>query len=352
MARAQWHSEFQGASDAYPPEQIPTQRGIAVIALMLAALVVSWLMAMVYVYRFRGQARYANLQQYLRKSWPLFALPNTLLYMFTRHWARGPFVPIARHGRLANLAQYWQIMRDEALSIQADGSFAEAMRAGSPASFDVGFRTFYKYGWSRYYLNWYGYTYASASASCPKTLEILSHFPDIKAAMFALLPPHSVLTPHADPLGCSLRYHLGLATPNTAQCFINVDGQEQAWHDGEAFMFDETYLHFVRNDTDSPRLILMCDVRRPMSLPGRVFNALYSRVARLVQTPNDTRDKRGIASALFAGVTPLLLRGKQLREHNHALYKALKWSINVMLLAVLLAIAAGMFACALWLFTR
>lgn len=319
------------------------------IATILMSLTVSWLAAMVYLYRFRGQARYDNLQQYLRKSWPIFALPNSVLYLFTKPWARGPFVPLERYPNLQGLAQYWEIMRDEALSIEAVGSFDEARRKGSPASFDVGFRTFYKYGWSRYYLKWYGYTYKSASASCPKTLEILARFPDIKAAMFAVLPARSLLTPHADPLGCSLRYHMGLSTPNSPQCFINVDGEEKAWRDGHAFVFDETYLHFVRNDTDSPRLILMCDVRRPMSLPGRLFNSIYSIVARVVQTPNDERDRRGVASALFAGVTPVLARGKRLRESNRALYKTIKWAINLMLLGAIFGIISGVLAFILWL---
>lgn len=319
------------------------------IATLLMSLAVSWLAAMVYAYRFRGQARYANLQQYLRKSWPIFALPNSVLYLFTRTWARRPFVPIERYPDLQGLAQYWETMRDEALSIEAAGSFDEARRNGSPASFDVGFRTFYKYGWSRYYLKWYGYTYESAGASCPKTLEILSRFPDIKAAMFAVLPARSLLTPHADPLGCSLRYHLGLSTPNSSQCFINVDGVERAWHDGDAFLFDETYLHFVRNDTDSSRLILMCDVRRPMSLPGRLFNSVYSLVARSVQTPNDERDRRGLASALFARAAPVLARGKRLRDSNRALYKTIKWMINVILLGAIIAGICGVLTFILWL---
>ncbi|MNV06237.1 Aspartyl/Asparaginyl beta-hydroxylase [compost metagenome] len=320
-----------------------------VITTVIAMIVMAWIVSMGYVYRFRGQARYDSLKQYLRKSWPVFALPNAVLYLFTHRWARGPFVPLKGFSNLAQLAVHWEVMRDEALAIQKIGSFDEASRAGSPASFDVGFRTFYKYGWSRFYLHWYGYTYASASASCPKTLEILSRFPDIKAAMFAVLPPRSQLTPHADPLGCSLRYHLGLATPNHSQCFINVDGIEQAWSDGRAFVFDETYLHFVKNDTDSPRLILMCDVRRPMSLPGRLFNMVYSLVARTVQTPNDFRDRRGSASALFAHIAPVLAFGKQLRARNRPLYNAIKWVINVLLLGTALGSIAAILAAFGWL---
>lgn len=319
------------------------------IAAVLTGLGASWLAAMAYTYRFRGQARYASLQQYLRKSWPVFALPNAVLYLFTRPWARGAFVPVGRCGNLADLAQHWETFRDEALAMQAGGGFDAVRREGSPASFDVGFRTFYKYGWSRYYLRWYGYTYPSARASCPRTLAILSRFPDIRAAMFAVLPPRSGLTPHADPLGCSLRYHLGLKTPNAAQCFINVDGIEQPWRDGEAFVFDETYLHFVTNDTDTPRLILMCDVRRPMALPGRVFNAAYSLLARAVQTPNDHRDRRGPASALFAGLAPWLARGKRLRARNRPLYNALKWGINLTLAGAIFGTMAGALVTVRWL---
>lgn len=321
------------------------------IATTLVLLLAGWVAAMAYVYKFRGGARYANLQQYLRNSWPVFALPNAVLYFFTKRWAQGAFVPMDRYTSFANLAHHWEVIRDEALAIQAEGSFEEARRRGSPASFDVGFRTFYTYGWSRYYLNWYCYIYHSASASCPKTLEILAKFPEIKVAMCAVLPSHSLLTPHADPLRCSLRYHLGLATPNADQCFIDVDGTEKAWRDGETFIFDKAYLHFLRNDTDAPRLILMCDVRRAMSFPGRVFNAIYSLLPRLIQTPNDARDQRGIASALFEKVAPVLLRGKQLRERNRPLFKVIKSSINFLLLGAILGAIATALTFLVWMLT-
>lgn len=323
-------------------------------ALLLTAIVgagaaMACLLAMTYVYRFRGRARYDSLRQYLRKSWPVFALPNVLLYLSTKRRARGPYVNLNNYRYLSVLSHYSETIRDEALALQHQGGFEDARQEGTPASYDVGFRTFYKYGWSRYYLSWYGYTHPSAKASCPRTLEILSKFPEIKGAMFAVLPPRSGLTPHADPLACSLRYHLGLATPNSEDCFINVDGTESSWRDGEAFVFDETYLHFVRNDTDQPRLILMCDVVRPMHLPGRMLNAAYSLLARAALTPNDARDRRGPASALFANVAPLLVRARLLRESNRPAYNALKWGINLTLLGLVLGLVGGAPALALWL---
>jgi len=60
-------------------------------------------------------------------------------------------------------------------------------------------------------------------------------------------------------------------------------------------MFDETYLHFVRHDTKSDRLILMRDEERPLNALGNVFNFLYqgfTRAAVVQNTPDDRRNHR------------------------------------------------------------
>src|SRR5688500_19772057 len=48
----------------------------------------------------------------------------------------------------------------------------------------------------------------------------------------------SKLGAHRDPFAGSLRYHLGLVTPNSDKCRILVDGVPCVWRDGEAFMLD------------------------------------------------------------------------------------------------------------------
>ena len=88
-----------------------------------------------------------------------------------------------------------------------------------------------------------GHDLASAAQKCPRTVELLNQIPSIKAAMFASLPPGARLVRHRDPYAGSLRYHLGLRTPNSDQCRIFVDGEMYSWKDGEAVMFDETYIH-------------------------------------------------------------------------------------------------------------
>ena len=83
--------------------------------------------------------------------------------------------------------------------------------------------------------------------------------------MFAMLPPGARLVKHRDPYAGSMRYHLGLVTPNSDDCYINVDGQNYSWRDGEAVMFDETFIHYAENTSDQNRIILFIDVKRPVT---------------------------------------------------------------------------------------
>jgi beta-hydroxylase len=308
-----------------------------VFAVVLALVAASIL----YVYRFRGVARYDSLSEYFRKGWPVFSPFNCLLYMTTKPRGAKAILDPREFPELDLLRQNWETIRDEGLHLVREHYFDATKRPGTAGYYDVGFRTFFKYGWSRFYLNWYGYTHHSARRLCPKTVELLKQVPDVHGAMFAYLPKGAQLTRHADPIAVSLRYHLGLATPNSDACFINVDGKLQSWRDGEVVMFDETYLHFVRNDTESDRLILMCDIKRPLNPLGAVFNFFYNSITRASVVPNTPEDDRGLANRLFAGIAPLLARSKELKSRNRPAYLALKYSVNTVLVVLALALIAG-----------
>jgi beta-hydroxylase len=315
------------------------QHGRMTALFILAALLTA---SIVYVYRFRGASRYENLAEYFRKGWPIFSPMNCALYMTTLPRGSKAFLDPAEFPELELLRENWETIRDEGLELVRQNYFDVTKRPGTAASYDVGFRTFFKYGWSRFYLNWYGYTHHSAQRLCPKTVELLRKVPAVQGAMFAFLPRGSQLTRHADPIAVSLRYHLGLATPNSDACYINVDGRNQSWRDGEVLMFDETYLHYVRNDTDADRLILMCDVKRPLNPLGAMFNFVYQGLTRASVVPNTPEDRRGLANRVFAALAPLLARSKALKATNRPLYLAVKWSVNSLLLLTVLGLAGGL----------
>jgi beta-hydroxylase len=298
----------------------------------LAAVAVYTAASMAYVYRWRGRLRYAGFGEYLRKSWPVFAPFNCLLYLSTHRFARRPVIDSAYLDGVSILRAHWPRIRDEALALYRSGAIDATSQPGSAGYHDLGFRTFYKRGWRKFYLRWYGTPHASAQRLCPETLWLLAQVPGIRAAMFSVLPPGGELTMHSDPLACSFRYHLGLSTPNDDRCFINVDGQALSWRDGRDFVFDETYPHYARNDTDQLRLILMCDVERPMHPFGRLFNRLYSQLARARAVPNTDEDRRGVLTALFAAVSPWRTRAVALKSQRRGVYVLLKYSLNTMLL--------------------
>ncbi len=285
-----------------------------------------------YVYKFRGQVRFSNFSEYLRKGWPIFAPFNCVMYIFTRPAWLKPVLNMDQFSELAKISENWQVIRDEALALHREDVLNETSSEKSLGRFDVGFRTFKKYGWRKFYLTWYGVTLRSANSLCPRTTEIVSSIPCINGAMFAYLPPHSQLTRHLDPLAVSLRLHFGLATPNDDRCYINVDGSTVSWRDGKGFIFDETYLHFVRNDTDQGRLILMCDVERPVWGVGKIFLAIYKLIAKGTVVPNLPGDQRGLGNVIFSAVEPILLRGKALKAESPTSYAIVKYTLNATLI--------------------
>jgi beta-hydroxylase len=338
---AEFEGLGSGMSSGYQDGGKEPQSRLSAAGIICGGLLAFIAGSILYVYRFRGKTRYQSFGQYLRKSWPIFAPFNCLLYLLTKANARGAIVNARTVPELALLKSHWEVIRDEAQALHAAGELEATAIVGSPGYYDVGFRTFYKYGWRKFYLCWYGYTLPSALRTCPRTLEVLSRIPAIHGAMFSFLPPGGALTLHSDPLACSLRYHLGLATPAQKDCFIEVDGERRAWTDGEDFLFDETYPHFARNDTDVSRLILMCDVERPLHGVGRLFNRLYCGLPRLTVVPNTMEDRRGFASALFARLTPWLQRAKALKASNRRLYRVLKAVVNSALVGVILGALLG-----------
>ncbi len=317
-----------------------------IIMISIAAFCIG---SLTYAYAYRGQARWDGFGEYIRKGWPIFTPFNCLLYLFTAPKARPAIMDMSQFPELKELEENWEVIRREALELMAEGGFDQITDKDSASYYDIGFRTFYKYGWTKFYVNWYGYTHESAKRTCPKTVELLSKIPQVNGAMFSVLPPGGQLTRHLDPVACSLRYHLGLDTPNDDRCYISVDDQTYSWRDGEPLLFDVTYLHFAHNDADKSRLILMCDIERPMSPIGKLLNWPYKLLMRATVVPNTDEDKRGFANKTFSTLVPLLDKSKRLKETNLPAYKALKYTVNGSLFLILGAIIWSAIKFIMWL---
>src|SRR4029079_18303922 len=155
---------------------------------------------------------------------------------------------VAFFPELAPLRANWRTIREEARRLWEAGY----IRASDDHD-DLGFNSFFRKGWKRFYLKWYGDPPPSARRLCPRTVALIESIPTVHGgrlaltettppfhgAMFALIGPQSRVGNHRDPFAGSVRYHLGLLTPNRDECRIFIDGHENPWGDGADLVFDE-----------------------------------------------------------------------------------------------------------------
>lgn len=270
---------------------------------------------------FRGKTRLKPLRQLFDHS--TFMAPiNFLMYAFSKV-PNQPFIDHSNFPQLHILKDNWVDIKEEATALLQEG----LVKASNKYD-DLGFNSFFRKGWKRFYLKWYEDFLPSANHLCPKTIDLLSQIPGLNAAMFTFLPAGSNLVLHRDPYAGSLRYHLGLITPNSEECRIFVDGIPYSWRDGEDVIFDETYLHLAENKTDIDRLILFCDLERPMRYRfATTLNRLFSKyVMRHSATQNLPTDKVGFLNRIFKYLYVIRMGGKKLKTYNRKLYYFVKYS--------------------------
>ncbi|MGB8339636.1 MAG: aspartyl/asparaginyl beta-hydroxylase domain-containing protein [Burkholderiales bacterium] len=294
-------------------------------------LILFFLLPILYVH-FRGHSRLKFVRQLTDHS-ALLAPYNVLVYLFSNAPDK-PLFETKDFPELHSLRDNWQIIRDEAISLSSEGHIRTATGHN-----DAGFNSFFKEGWRRFYLTWYGESIPSAETLCPKTVALLKATPGVKSAMFALLPPGGKLNPHRDPFAGSLRYHLGLVTPNSPDCNIHVDGEKYFWRDGEDIMFDETYVHWAENKTDVTRIILFADIERPLKTGAmRVLNRFIARqLGKATVTQNFEGEKVGALNKFFALFHQLDEWRKQLKQYSKPAYILTKILLVILLLYALLA---------------
>lgn len=269
---------------------------------------------------FRGKVRFGLLRS-LTDYVVLLAPINTLIYLFSKV-SRGPYLPTYQFPELQPLQANWEMIKQEALALQDNGQIQQATGYN-----DIGFNSFFRTGWKRFHLYWYGKNLPSAEQSCPQTVALLKSIPSIKAAMFASLPPGAKLVRHRDPYAGSLRYHLGLVTPNSPNCFIDVDGIPYHWKDGEAVIFDETYIHFAANNTNHPRIVLFCDIERPLHTKFmRSVNRWFGlKVMSAAASQNVAGESVGFVNVVFAYFYQLRMQTKKLKASHRSIYYIGKW---------------------------
>ncbi|MGM0564706.1 MAG: aspartyl/asparaginyl beta-hydroxylase domain-containing protein [Pseudomonadota bacterium] len=284
----------------------------------------------IYVH-YRGRVRHGFLRQLTDHSTVMGPI-NVLVYLFSKT-PNTPYIDVDEYQDLSVFRDNWQTIAKEARNMYEVGH----VRDSASERDDAAFNSFFKTGWKRFYLKWYGEPLASARTLCPETVKLVESVPGINAAMFTLLPPGAKLPKHRDPFAGSLRYHLGLVTPNDDQCYISVDGQHYSWRDGEDVLFDETYIHYARNDTDQTRLIFFADVARPMRGPvsGFFSRAIGRGLGKLTESPNTEGDNTGALNRIFRYVYKFREWAKAFKKRDKRAYTITKYGLFALLIYAL-----------------
>jgi len=100
-------------------------------------------------------------------------------------------------------------------------------------------------------------------------------------------------------------------------------------------IFDETYVHEAKNETDIARIVLFCDVQRPMRGPISSFFArrLGKLLGILTATNNKAPEHRNLLNDLLEKVLyPISRFFQRQKAKNRKLYYAVKHLLIVLIL--------------------
>lgn len=188
------------------------------------------------------------------------------------------------------LEENWEIIRDEMQAILRHREAVPPLRDISPdhqkVAGDGRWRSFFLWG--------YGLKSDENTARCPQTSALLEQIPGLKTALFSILAPGAVIPRHRGVTKALVVCHLGLQVPKARKaCRLWLNGKIIHWEEGKSFVFDDTYHHDVRNDTDEERVVLLLQVERPLRQPGRALARAFLGAIRISPFITDAKKQLG-----------------------------------------------------------
>ena len=191
--------------------------------------------------------------------------------------ATTPFIPNSDFAWTEDFAAQWRTVRDELDRVMQRPEDIPAFHQLSPDQQRISKGD----NWKTFAFYLFGKRLTDNCAVCPETAALLETLPGLQNAWFSILAPGYHIPPHKGPTRAVVRVHLGLKVPaDVERCWLRVDTDRYHWREGELVLFDDTFEHEVRNDTDELRAVLFVDVDRPMDRLGRWVNACLLALVR------------------------------------------------------------------------
>ena len=147
--------------------------------------------------------------------------------------------------------------------------------------------------WDAIFFDRHGRRHQAVHERYPMTSRVLDnadrcHIPrQSPETCFSILQPHTRIEPHHGVTNARLVVHLPLRVP--PGCYLELVGVgRHHWREGEAFAFDDTFLHAAENPSDEVRGLLLTDAWHPelTIVERQAFTALITTLTDLESPPD------------------------------------------------------------------
>jgi aspartyl/asparaginyl beta-hydroxylase (cupin superfamily) len=166
--------------------------------------------------------------------------------------------------------------------------------------------------WKTISLRWWTIEFFKNQRRFPKTMAIVSKYPEIISVSFNQLEAKGEILPHCGDTNAIFRCHLGLEIPaNLPECGFRVKDEVRSWEEGKWLIFTDANTHEAFNRSDKRRIIMVIDVLRHEFQPKKklIFSTvltslfLQKRIQRMmfiVKSPAIVRKIIGVSLTPFA----------------------------------------------------
>jgi beta-hydroxylase len=152
-----------------------------------------------------------------------------------------------------------------------------------PALHEVHPRDLYVPGraWRTFMLKIWGHEVKQNTAAVPDTYEAICKIPGVHTALFSILAGGAEIEPHRGSAAGVIRFHYPLIVPKEPEkCWFEIGGHHFFWEEGKPLVFDDTREHWVKNQTEETRVVLIIDFNADMPFPINLYTTLRYNLIR------------------------------------------------------------------------
>ena len=192
---------------------------------------------------------------------PLINIVNIILFAFCDN---GPFVDnISREfPHHKQIEETYENIKSEIMQYNREKNI-DCFRKNNPLLNNIDKYEGDNRCWRTLYLKKSGSIVQDMTSFFPNTINVIRQ-EQIHNAFFSIIDSNVEIRPHYGYFKGYLRYHLGVLIPeeNGKRPYLVCGGKQYEWKEREGVLFDDMYLHYVKNPTNKKRIVLYLDIKR------------------------------------------------------------------------------------------